>query len=110
MTTSIEHLDGPPQVLNYASPVTPAHPRRPMLPWFALASGLVAWVPIFLSFIFGTTQALWIAPSLGFIGLVVATISVIDPEDRSTSSQVAGILSLLSTLAGIFVAIAALID
>jgi hypothetical protein len=110
MTTSIEHLDGPPQVLSYAGPATPARPWRPAFPWFAVASGLLAWVPIFLSIAFGATQALWIALSLGLIGLIVATISVIDPDDRSYRAHIAGGLALLSTLAGIFVAINALID
>jgi hypothetical protein len=110
MTTSIHEIQEVPQVLSYASPATPTHPRRATLPWFALAAGVLAWVPVFLSVAFGSAQALWVAPSLGFIGLLIAMISVIDPERRTSSFQVAGGLALLSTLAGIFVAISALID
>jgi hypothetical protein len=110
MTTSIHEIEGAPRVLSYASRATPTHPRRATLPWFALSAGVLAWVPVFLSVLFGSAQALWVAPSLGFIGLLIATISVIDPASRSSSFQIAGGLALLSTLAGIFVAISALID
>jgi hypothetical protein len=110
MITSIEHLDGRPQVLSYASPATPTRECRQSIPWFALASGVLAWIPIFLALAFGAKRALWIAPSLGFIGLFIAAISVIDPKERPYASSIAGGLSLLSTLAGIYIAISALID
>jgi hypothetical protein len=109
MSTSTDHLERPPQVLSYASPRMSGRERRSPIPWFALASGVLAWVPVFLSFA-GARQTLWVAPVLGAIGLVMATICVINSDSRSREHHAAGALALLSTLAGILVAINALID
>lgn len=104
MTTSIDQLDNARPVLHYASPAPRSLQRRRPLPWFALASGVIAWVPVFLSFAFGLSGPLLIAPLLGMIGLVTAIVCVVEADDRPLASQLAGGLSLLSTLSGTVVA------
>ena len=107
MTTSIDPLHDVRPVLHYASPVPQGlSPRRP-LPWFALASGVIAWVPVFLSFAFGVSGSLLIAPLLGMTGLGIAIICVVEADERPLASQLAGGLSLLATLAGLVVALRA---
>jgi hypothetical protein len=110
MTTSIEHLDRSPPVLGYAGPSTSVSLPEPGVPWLAVGSGLLAWVPVFLSFAFGPTQAIWIAPILGFIGLIIAAVCTIDRREQPYVYHVAGALSLASTLAGTIIAIAALLS
>ena len=109
MTTSAEHLDAPP-VLAYAGPSTSLAHREPGIPWLAVASGLLAWVPVFLSFGFGVTRAIWIAPMLGFIGLIIAALCAVDRREQPYAYHIAGGLSLASTLAGTIIAITALLS
>jgi hypothetical protein len=108
MVPQVAHDDS--RVLSYATPSLPIVRRSAPIPWLALSAGILAWVPVFLSFAFGATSALFIAPALGFIGLIVATICAIEPGEHPCFYHVTGAVSLLSTLAGTIVALTALLS
>ena len=110
MATSVAKLEERPRVLNYASATLLPRERRSPLPWLALFSGILAWIPVFLSFIFGEHQALFIAPILGMIGLLTATLSVLNSDPRSHGYHIVSVLSLMSTFVAIWVAVTALVD
>jgi hypothetical protein len=109
MPASIDNFEQPPQVLNYVSAVPVPREQRSPLPWLALFSGILAWIPVFLSLLLGDRHTLFVAPLLGIIGLMTATISVIGSDPRSTGYHLVSVLSLISTFLAIWVAVAALL-
>jgi hypothetical protein len=110
METSLHQFEPARPVLSYASPDAKAPARIPHVPWLAIASGLTAWIPVLLSLVSHSPNSLVLAPMLGVIGLIIATMCVIDPDDRPIAYHVTAGLSLLSTLAGTIVALVALLS
>jgi hypothetical protein len=109
MITSLENLDHAPHLLNYASAAPLPRERRSPLPWLALFSGILAWIPVFLTLVFGRDHALIVAPILAMLGLVTATISVLHSDPRSHGYHLVSVLSLISTFVAICVAIRGLL-
>jgi hypothetical protein len=110
MTTTVEHLVNAAPVLDYAHPGLPAPTRLPRAPWLAIATGVIAWVPVLLSMLTESADARVAAVALGLLGLLAASASVIDPLHRPLASHVTSAISLLLALIGSIIAIQSLLS